>query len=608
MCGLIAAYNYRDTRPAVDGALFDLARDTMESRGPDGAGEWRSDDKRIFLGHRRLAIIDIGVGGSQPMQLRDTPIRIIFNGEIYNFKELRRELEASGARFRTNSDTEVILALYEQKGPKGIELLRGMFAFVIWDGRDRSVLLARDPFGIKPLYYLDNGRRLLAASQIRAIRSLCQDLAADPVGHLGFFLNGYVPDPFTMFKGIHALPAGCWLRRSETNTRLERYYSISNVAAQGVDRAADDSGNSERNARIADALMSSVRAHMVADVEVGLFLSAGVDSAAVGWLAAGQASGRLRAMTLGAYSYRGGPNDEIPLARELAGEIGLSHQAKYLGEGDFTDRIQDIIDVMDQPSIDGVNTYFISKIAAEAGLKVVLSGLGGDELFNGYPSFRHVPNIVRLNRLLSGSPRVERMLRNAIAPFTGRAISPKYASLLEYGHSYSEAYFLRRALYMPWELRAAGGPDVFTAAFDEFSTETLSDSPLTDLTPEAKVSVLEMTHYMRDQLLRDSDWAGMAWSLEIRVPFVDSVLLSELAPLLFTRRGVRKRDVLAAISHPMAETIANRRKTGFGVPIREWLMGSTGSAERGLRGWARDVYARWCPAHGCPMIIDVAKT
>jgi asparagine synthase (glutamine-hydrolysing) len=607
MCGVIAAFNYQDARPAADETLFDLARDKMQSRGPDGAGDWRSDDGRIVLGHRRLAIIDVGAGGRQPMQLRDTPIWIIFNGEIYNFRELRRRLEVSGARFRTNSDTEVILNLYEQKGPKGIELLRGMFAFVIWDGRDRSVLLSRDPFGIKPLYYLDDGRRLLVASQTRAIRSMCKELAPDPVGHLGFFLNGYVPDPFTMFKGIRALPAGCWLRRSESQSELQRYFSIPKVVGEGAAGARDEISDNERNARIADSLKSSVRAHMVADVDVGLFLSAGVDSAAIGWLAAQQASDRLRAMTLGACLYKGGQNDEIPSAGETAEVIGLNHKTGYLSERDFTDQIHRIIDAMDQPSIDGVNTYFVSKIASEAGLKVVLSGLGGDELFNGYPSFRHVPNIVRLNRLLSLLPSAGRVLRAAVAPFTGQVISPKYASLLEYGRSYSEAYFLRRALYMPWELRAADSPGVLSAAFEEFSGETLSDAAIADLPPEAQVAALEMTHYMRDQLLRDSDWAGMASSLEIRVPFVDSMLLSELAPLLFSRRGIQKRDMLVAISHPMTDTIASRPKTGFDMPIHEWLLSSTASAERGLRGWARHVYAHWCASNNCPMIIDVEK-
>ena len=331
MCGLVASYNYGDAPPTVNKKLFDLARDTMVSRGPDAAGYWCSDDGRVSLGHRRLAIIDLDVGANQPMQLQGATIWIIFNGEIYNFKELKHELEANGTRFRTHSDTEVILHLYEQKGPRGIELLRGMFAFVIWDGRDRSVLLARDPLGIKPLYYLDDGQRLVVASQIRAIRALCHDLTPDPVGHFGFFLNGYVPEPYTMFREIRSLPAGCWLRRSANKSQLERFYSVERVAVHGAIQAFEDVNDRERSARIAEALRSSVRAHMVADVEVGLFLSAGVDSAAIGWLAAEHASDRLRAITLGAHLYKGKQYDEIPFASELAIKIGLDHKVKYLG-------------------------------------------------------------------------------------------------------------------------------------------------------------------------------------------------------------------------------------------------------------------------------------
>ena len=262
---------------------------------------------------------------------------------------------------------------------------------------------------------------------------------------------------------------------------------------------------------------------------------------------------------------------------------------------------------MDQPSIDGVNTYFVSKLAAEVGLKVVLSGVGGDELFRGYPSFRHVPNIVRLNRPLHRMPWAGRFLRYAAAPLARRMISPKYASLFEYGGSYAAAYFLRRALYLPWELNCTDSPNVLTSALDEFATEMFSDSELVDVPPEARVAVLELTRYMRDQLLRDSDWAAMAWSLEIRTPFVDSVLLAELAPLLFSPRGIGKHEMLSAISHPMKEKIGNRPKTGFGVPIREWLNSSPGGTERGLRGWAKQVYALWCGAHNCPMIINVEK-
>ena len=607
MCGLIASYNYGGGAPVVDEQTFERARDTMRTRGPDAAGYWCSDDGRVVFGHRRLAIIDLDASANQPMQLQGRAIWIVFNGEIYNFRELRRELEANGTRFRTNSDTEVILQLYEQRGTRGVELLRGMFAFAIWDGRDHSILLARDPLGIKPIYYYDDGERLLAASQIRAIRSLSCNLTPDPVGHLGFFLDGYVPEPHTMFSEIRVLPAGCWLRRSSNKLQLERFYSVKNVAVQGAAEALEHVNIRDRGPRIAEALRSSVDAHMVADVEVGIFLSAGVDSAAIGWLAGKHSIDQLRSITLGAYIYKGKEIDEVPSAAELAATIGLAHKGHYMDGEEFTDQIQNIIGAMDQPSIDGVNTYFVSKIAAESDLKVVLSGLGGDELFRGYPSFRHVPNMVRINRPLNYMPWAGRVVRSAVAPFVGRLSSPKYASLFEYGGTYGAAYFLRRALYLPWELTSTCDQSVVTSAFNEFAAETFSDRALEGVAPEARVAVLELTRYMRDQLLRDSDWAAMAWSLEFRVPLVDSVLLTELAPYLFSRQGITKREMLAAISHPLEEKLGNRAKTGFAIPIREWIKELSGETGRGLRGWAQQVYVQWCKENGCPVIIEVVK-
>lgn len=575
----------------------------MACRGPDATGYWKSGNGVVTLGHRRLAIIDLDAISNQPLHLHDADLSIVFNGEIYNYIELKRELESEGCTFTTRSDTEVILRLYERFGPSAIKRLRGMFAFVIWDGRDQSIFLARDPFGIKPLYYYDDGERLIVASQVRTVRALCNYVSPDPVGHLGFFLNGYVPDPHTMFNEIRSLPSGSWMHHKNGKSEISHFYSIHMIASQGAHQNVMKMDERERASLIVESLNSSIHAHLTADVEVGLFLSSGIDSAAIAWLAARDAGNRLKAITLGADLYLGKQEDEVPFARQIATTIGLDHEVRYLAANDFVAEMNHLISFMDQPSIDGVNTYFVSKLAAEAGLKVVLSGLGGDELFRGYPSFHDVPNIVNLNRLLSGIPKFGTAIRQLSAPIIKRLTSPKYASLFEFGASYSEAYFLRRALFMPWELNFNSGVNALNNAFGELSTEAFSDLDILDLPNESKIGVLELTRYMRDQLLRDSDWASMAWSLEIRVPFVDSVLMSELAPLLFNLRGVKKPEVLEAISHPLSSALVNRPKTGFSIPIREWMMGPNDGEQRGLRAWAKYVYINWCKRNNCPTLV-----
>ena len=329
----------------------------------------------------------------------DGALSSFLTAKPHRYRELQSQLEKQVARFRTQSDTEVILHLYRQFEFKCTERLNGMFAFVIWDERDKSLFLARDPLGIKPLYYFDDGKNFIAASQVSAFINLCQKLTPDPAGHLGFFVNGYVPDPFTMFREIKALPAGSWLCRSETRCVQQKYYCLCKIAARSTEDSADSPDFDDREGRLSQALNASVARHMISNVDVGLFLSSGADSTTIGCLAAAHASERIKAITLGAKQFENGPQDEVPLARTFAQKVGLDHMVSYVGQNEFSEELNNILTRMDQPSIDREWPRFISKIAAASGLKVVLSGLGGDELFRGYPSFTDVPRIVKLNRL-----------------------------------------------------------------------------------------------------------------------------------------------------------------------------------------------------------------
>jgi len=591
MCGLCALYAYGADAPPVDPIELESINDAMARRGPDGQGRWLSDDRRVALGHRRLAIIDLSAAAAQPMSIAGTGVagaryRITYNGEIYNFRALREQLEQSGVVFVTDSDTEVILRLYERDGADMLPKLRGMYAIVIWDAVARTLFLARDPYGIKPLYLADDGHTLRVASQVKALLAGGGiDTAPCPAGHCGYFLFGSVPDPHTLFRDITALRAGHWLRVGANGDRQSgRFFDISQVLAEpspGLE-----------NVDLRAALLDSVRHHFVADVPVGVFLSAGLDSTSIAALAAECQGERLQTITLGFDEFGNDHRDEVPLAEQVARLYGTEQHSERICRSDFETALDDILAVMDQPSLDGVNTYFVARAARRRGLKVALSGLGGDELFGGYDTFRQVPDMVRRIGMIPGSTAVGRLFRSLSAPFVGGRVSPKMPGLIEYGGHYAGAYLLRRGLYMPWELPDVLDPDLARQGLIDLAPlQQLADTCQPLETPCRKVAALETAFYMRNQLLRDSDWAGMAHSLEIRVPLVDPVLLRTLLPATLKPGGLTKRDMARTPRTALPDSIINRPKTGFCIPVDRWIQDRSGVAERGFRGWAKTVYA-----------------
>ena len=601
MCGIVATFNYAQKSKPFSAEEIARARDSMQYRGPDAAGLWEGGDGRVILGHRRLAIIDLDPSANQPMFLAGTGLRIVTNGEVFNYRELREELRALGAVFATASDTEVILHAYRHWGLDGLQRLRGMFAFALWDDRAETLLLVRDPLGIKPLFFYDDGRQVLAASQVRAIASIAGSLAPDPVGHCGFFVNGYVPEPHTMFRDIQAVPAGGYRLYGRGSVKNGQYFSLSKLAAGAAEQVV---APQDRRDAIAAAIGSSVACHLVSDVRVGIFLSAGVDSTLLAWAAKSAGASAPDGLTLGADQYRNTDCDEVPLATAFADKIGISHHAKYVGGSNFLSMIDELSERMDQPSIDGVNTYLVSRMAQDFGYKVVLSGLGGDELFAGYPGYRQIPELVNAVRMLGPVAGAGKLLRRLGAGLVGQFTSPKYASLIELGGSFSDAYLLRRALYLPWEIRQTDGA-LFAdevcqaAAYHGVGEVELNAIP----SPQGRVALLEMTRYMKNQLLRDSDWAGMASSIEIRVPLVDSVLIGELAPLIFGPQPMTKLEAVEALRHPMGREIAAHPKRGFGLPVREWMAQGHVTSRRGLRDWADHIYLRWCRDVGTEPLV-----
>lgn len=582
MCGIngIFAYQPAAREPQRDELL--RTRDAMSARGPDGFGEWFSQDRRVALGHRRLAIIGVGETGSQPMSTEDGHLTVTFNGEIYNYESLRDRLIGKGYVFRSHSDTEVLLHLYAERGEAMVDDLRGMFAFALWDDRRKILLMARDPYGIKPLYYADDGWTIRFASQVKALLAgggVSRD--EEPAGVVGFHLWGHIPEPFTLYREIRALPAGHTMVVDGLGSgRPRKYWSVAGaLAAQSA--SATGQAEAERGALVQSAVRESVRHHLVSDVEVGVFLSAGIDSGAILGLTRDLGHDRIRAITLAFAEFEGTSEDETPLARQVAQSYGARHVVRTVEESEFHSDLPAILEAMDQPSIDGINTWFVSKAAREAGLRVALSGLGGDELLGGYPSFRDLPRWKRRYGALARVPGLGSLsgavLRAVFPAFARR--NPKAVGLLRHSASWEGCYLLRRALFLPEELVSLLDPDVLKDGLRRLAADAREDTPLRPdpCSDAGRVTCLESTRYMRDQLLRDADWAGMAHSVEIRTPLVDARLLEEIAPVIPAfEAGEGKRHLAHAPRAPLPAELVNRAKTGFTVPTGRWMAARMG--------------------------------
>jgi asparagine synthase (glutamine-hydrolysing) len=579
MCGIAGIFAYRSTAAGVRSGELTAITESMQSRGPDAGGIWLSERERVGLGSRRLAIIDLSAEGTQPMFDVERELVIAFNGEIYNHRELRASLERSGARFHSRTDTEVLLQLYRRDGLDMLGLLRGMYAFLIWDTRKRRLFVARDPYGLKPLYCSDDGSTIRFASEVKALLAGGSvSRAVDPAGAAGFLLTGSVPEPFTIRRDVQLVEAGTafCVEEERGRTDVRTHFSIADAFRHGRSQHGVV-GLTEPAIAFQERLAESVSYHLESDVPVGVFLSAGIDSSALAAIAATRTTEPLRTFTLTFDEFRGHPADEAPLAERFAREIGALHTTRRVSREEFRGDFPAIFQAMDQPTIDGVNTWFVSKAVHEAGVKVALSGVGGDELFGSYPSFRRLPLIMRLAR----SP-----LAGVISALSRH---PKAALIRRTGSTWPGAYLLQRGLFLPEELPGLLGAETAEEGLQRLMLPELVERAIR---PDpgstfGTIATLEASLYMRNQLLRDTDWASMAHSVEVRTPFVDAALLRQIAPLLIEYG----RRCKAELSAGLPAWLANRPKTGFFVPMRDWMdLPPDGTSTR-MRSWARVVLA-----------------
>ena len=591
MCGICGVIGPRREGEAESAARRMMA--AMHHRGPDDAGMFVG--AHGVLGMRRLSIIDLE-GGRQPIFNEAGTIAVVQNGEIYNFRELWAELIRRGHTFRTRSDTEVIVHAYEEWGDECATHLRGMFAFAIVDTRRETaagprVLLVRDPLGIKPLYYARVNGRVVFASEVRAL--LASGEVRGEISQEGlesYLLFGSVAEPVTLVEGVRSLPPGHRLslalgERAE-EPRVEAYWDFAKAAkktaeAEGTEKkfgSAPPTVRKKVEEQVREKLEDAVRSHLVADVPVGVFLSSGMDSTAIAALASREREG-MRTFTV---VFPEQEYSEAAMARRTALRLGTQHTELLVSREEMEARVVEAVAALDQPTMDGVNTYFVSWAARQTGLKVALSGLGGDELFGGYSTFRTVP---RAQRVAAAARRLPRAARKLAAAVTGMAggggrgdAQKKKKALWHAPEALPHAYFYARALFTPEQAaRLVGNESVRMkgSSWGEWMQATVSGAR--ELDEMTGVTALEMRGYMVNTLLRDTDAVSMSRSLEVRVPLLDTPLVEFVAGLPeAVKRGRQKRLLRAALGDLLPREVVEQPKRTFTFPWERWLRGGLG--------------------------------
>jgi asparagine synthase (glutamine-hydrolysing) len=666
MCGIAGAIL---TAERVRGAAARPRRDAVRAwvgrmtaaqrhRGPDGSGVWESSGREAVFGHRRLAIIDLSEAGAQPMVDPGSGCAVTFNGEVYNFAEIRRELEAGGERFRSSSDTEVILKAYRRWGIDAVRRFRGIFALALWDPATRAVHLARDPMGVKPLYWTslgddDGGEIVLFASEVRALlASGVVPRRLDPAAVASYLWHGFVIGPHTIIEGVRLLPPATILTvetgagggRRDHATR--RYWEMPSSGA-----------GSTRVGELREELERTVRMQLLSDVPLGIFLSGGVDSSAVAAVASRIARGDVHTFTIG---FDEPAYDETGHAKKVADAIGSRHTAVVLTEQRFREQLADAFTAIDQPTADGVNTYFVSRAARGAGMTVALAGTGGDEIFGGYRSFVDIPRMRRarawlpfaeegaVRRALDGGVGLGARFANGLSWNLLKVAPPqtRWGKLADVARAGRDLLGLHQVFHAAFTretqaVLAAGGVREAQRAQDHGLPAAVAADwrrRIAGSDPQHAISLLELSSYVGERLLRDTDAAGMAVALEVRVPLLDHVLVETACGIEPERRfsPLGRKQLLRDIAlDGIDPAIFDRPKSGFVFPIDAWarnglqpqmesVFGDAGLARQvGLRGdpvrtlwrsfvegrrglywtrvWAVYVLMSWCRQHDVSM-------
>jgi asparagine synthase (glutamine-hydrolysing) len=558
MCGIAGLINLNLPSEPLDKVARRLQA-ALQHRGPDDQGLYIDPNQQIALVHTRLAILDLSEAGHQPMTSSNGRYWITFNGEIYNFRHLRTKLESAGEQFVSQTDTEVILKLYQREGINCVKHLRGMFAFAIWDSWEKKCFLARDPLGIKPLYYWKSGSTLVFASELKAVLATgLPPISLNPQGLYSYLTMGSVTEPHTLIDGVRSLEAGHSLLWQQGQLHQSRYWQIQ--------FAPEPMSTAEAVDRVRTALLESIQHHFVSDVPVGVFLSGGIDSSSVVALSRQIQSGLLNTYSI---AFEDEKWNEGTIARRVAAKFETRHTEYLMTASVAQSLFSQYRASLDQPSVDGFNTFCVSKIAHDSGMKVVLSGLGGDELFGGYPSFQKVPRMMELAQYLQPFKPLVGSIGFGLERWSSNTQLRRIGDFLQSPSTAVNAYRSFRGIFSHWE--ATQILNIYFPDQNLSLARHLIDEESDRFSREDVVSYLETSYYMRNQLLRDSDVMSMAWGLELRVPFVDQVLLDTIASVPSSLRLGSGKSLLVQAVNNLPDWVTNRPKQGFSFPYEQWM-------------------------------------
>jgi asparagine synthase (glutamine-hydrolysing) len=592
MCGIFGFAGRRERAQSID---LNVALKSLHHRGPDDRGTFFSQSKRdprlaCAFAHTRLAIIDLTAGGHQPMTTEDGRFTVVYNGEVFNFREIRAELELFGERFRSQSDTEVILRAYARWGRKCAQRFRGMFAFAIWDSVEGILALCRDRFGIKPLYIAEGKDGVAFSSEIRTLLSTkTASRKLSWPGLLSYLTFGSVSDPLTILDGVVSVMPGTWVEYRDGRLSAARYWQL----PADLDEAMSFE---EAVETVSPLLTDAVRLHLVSDVAYGVFLSGGIDSSSVVALASRISSQPIHSFTV---TFDEAEFDEGADAAKVAAIFQCEHHQVHVPARAILENVDRVLQSMDQPSVDGANTYFVAKATREAGLAVALSGLGGDEIFGGYGHFHQIGNYLTVSRMGDYIPDWLRGLTGAERSGAGSAKRRKLSALLDARGSQGAVYGVLRSLFLPAQQAALLGA-ALKPTTGSSSTQVENRRRTGDIVND--LSRLELTNYLRNTLLRDTDAMSMAHSLEIRVPLLDHPLVEAILRISgeLKVRGPGNKRLLTASVPGLPAALSRKPKMGFTLPWDRWLRGP-------LRERVESILAQRIPALELAAVQDVWK-
>lgn len=524
----------------------------LRHRGPDFQSDFIDEKTGVLLSHTRLSIIDLSESSNQPFCSEDKRIVLVYNGEIYNFSEIRDELRKFGVQFRTNGDTEVIVKAYQHWKEDAFSKFIGMFAFAIYDYNENNFYLVRDPIGIKPVYYYHQGDEFFFSSEIRVF----DELGENPDWKIYFLTFGYLPNPFTTKKNVFALKKGTYIKMNLKNGKLTNYQFASNSSK------ITTTNQGEAIAHTREIIYKSIKRHLISDAPLGVFLSGGIDSSLIANVASELRGGKITTLSV---QFKEAEYSEERYQNRVAELINSNHWAHLFTEKDFYDSFNDIVNAMDQPSIDGINTYFVSKMAKDAGCKTVLSGLGGDELFMGYGSFGIIDKINFVKNM--GIP-----VRKIIKSASLMSDNEKYRKLSLLGYSNPVFFYLLfRSLFIPTDTARILGRNR-TEITEKIESLYENSNNKGDL--KNWLSRTEFDFYLLGQLLKDTDFMSMWHSVETRVPFLDNELVNYVlsTPSEYKWKKEQPKFLLTeAFRDKLPDEIIFRKKQGFTFPLDIWL-------------------------------------